>query len=73
MKFQVRKKRGEGMIGWKTMKSGWIQGSMCLDVWDSVGVGKSESMTWKCRGRYLKMQCLKLIIDRLQFNDNEKA
>lgn len=44
-----------------------------MDVWGSVRVGKSEIMTWKCPGWYLKMQCLKLVIKRLQFNDSEKA
>lgn len=73
MKFQVRKERSEGMIEWKIMESGWILGSMCLEVWGSVRVTKPESVIWKWREWYLKIQCLKLIIVKLQFNDNEKA
>lgn len=73
MKFQVRKERSEGMIEWKIMKSGWILGSMCLEVWGSVRAAKPESVIWKWREWYLQIQCLKLIMEKLQFNDNEKA
>ena len=44
MNFQVRKEKSEG-YNWMedNEKCGWIQGAMCLEIWDRLELGNQRT------------------------------